>query len=275
MGARNHFECTVAGCKSLRFSRSTAPQGDGMLCNLDVRHCFESSLEYVIARHDLPLLTRSTALQGDGALHYGCFILNGRLKGDMKSTLRRVIEEYNLSVRLTPNQNLILCDVQPAWRDACPALPLCGLAIGEAERGLPDINKRVRRMLDKLGLEGETVVMRMTGCANGCARPYMAELGFVGDGPNSYQVWLGGNRAQTAMAQEYKERVKVRRRAPACEGRRVCSCAVWFCTCRVALRRLAVLHGPLPLEPILSRTLCAMRFALMLQCNALARVAAS
>ena len=132
--------------------------------------------------------------QGDGKLFYGCFIQNGRLKGDMKVALRRTIEEYNLTVRISPNQNLILCDIQPAWRNAienslrgvgivppeeldsldrysmaCPALPLCGLAIGEAERGLPDVNVRVRRMLDRLGLENETIVMRMTGCANGCA----------------------------------------------------------------------------------------------------------
>jgi sulfite reductase (ferredoxin) len=134
--------------------------------------------------------------QGDGALYYGCFIQNGRLKGEMKATLRLVIEEYNLSVRLTPNQNIVLCDIQPSWRDAienalravgivppheldsidrfsmaCPALPLCGLAIGEAERGLPNVNVRVRALLDRLGLAGETIVMRMTGCANGCAVP--------------------------------------------------------------------------------------------------------
>ena len=134
--------------------------------------------------------------QGDGNLFYGCLIQNGRLKGEMKAALRSVIEEYNLSVRLTPNQNIILCDIQPAWKSAiestlrgvgivppaevdsldrfsmaCPALPLCGLAIGEAERGLPDVSTRVRAMLDRLGLEGETIVMRMTGCPNGCAPP--------------------------------------------------------------------------------------------------------
>ena len=106
----------------------------------------------------------------------------------------QVIEEYNLSVRLTPNQNILLCDIQPQWKEAieselraagvvppseidsldrnsmaCPALPLCGLAITEAERGLPDINRRVRALLDKVGLPGETIVMRMTGCPNGCA----------------------------------------------------------------------------------------------------------
>lgn len=73
---------------------------------------------------------------------------------------------------------------------ACPAFPLCGLAVTEAERALPDINKRLRAIMNKLKMNKaeDTFVVRMTGCPNGCARPYMAELGFVGDGPNSYQV---------------------------------------------------------------------------------------
>ncbi len=71
---------------------------------------------------------------------------------------------------------------------ACPALPLCGLAIGEAERAMPDVAQRVRALLVKLGMPNEAIVMRMTGCPNGCSRPYMAEIGFVGDGPNTYQV---------------------------------------------------------------------------------------
>lgn len=71
---------------------------------------------------------------------------------------------------------------------ACPALPLCGLAVTEAERGLPDVNRRIRALLTRLGMADEQLVIRMTGCPNGCSRPYMAELGFVGDGPNSYQV---------------------------------------------------------------------------------------
>ncbi len=72
---------------------------------------------------------------------------------------------------------------------ACPALPLCGLAVTEAERSLPDVNRRLRALLDRVGLpQQQELTARMTGCPNGCARPYMAELGFVGDGPNSYQV---------------------------------------------------------------------------------------
>jgi sulfite reductase (ferredoxin) len=93
---------------------------------------------------------------------------------------------------------------------ACPALPLCGLAISEAERGLPDVNRRVVKLLAQLGLGDEPITLRMTGCPNGCARPYMAEMGFVGDGPNSYQLWLGGSPNQTRLARVYQERVKLR-----------------------------------------------------------------
>lgn len=108
----------------------------------------------------------------------------------------QIIEDYNLSVRLTANQNILLCDIEQQWKAdieaqlravgivppeeldsldrmsmACPALPLCGLAIGEAERGLPDINRRVRTLLEKVGMPDETIVMRMTGCPNGCDTP--------------------------------------------------------------------------------------------------------
>lgn len=94
---------------------------------------------------------------------------------------------------------------------ACPALPLCGLAVTEAERGLPDINRRIRTMLTSVGLpQSKEMVVRMTGCPNGCARPYMAELGFVGDGPNSYEIWLNGNPNQTRIAESYAQRVKVK-----------------------------------------------------------------
>eukprot|EP00897_Mesotaenium_endlicherianum_P010359 jgi/Mesen1/9351/ME000061S08796 len=176
--------------------------------------------------------------QGDGRLYYGLHIENGRLKGDAKKVLREVIEKYKLPVRISANQNLILCDIRPRWRAritralapvgilgdkyvdplnltamACPALPLCGLAITEAERGLPDVLKRIRAMLDKAKFKdtraSDNIVVRMTGCPNGCARPYMAELGFVGDGANSYQLYLGGNANQTRLASLYMEKVKV------------------------------------------------------------------
>lgn len=154
--------------------------------------------------------------QGDGKLWYGIYVQNGRIKGDAKKALRAVIEKYGIPVTITANQNLILREIEPAWKAdilavlsaggvkdveewdsiertsmACPALPLCGLAVTEAERGLPDINVRIRALLTRLGMPDETFIVRMTGCPNGCARPYMAELGFVGDGPNSYQVGCG------------------------------------------------------------------------------------
>jgi len=82
------------------------------------------------------------------------------------------------------------------------------LAIPESERAIPGILDRIRTLLDKLGLETEHLVVRMTGCPNGCARPYMAELGFVGSAPDTYQVWLGGSPDQTRLAQAYTDRVK-------------------------------------------------------------------
>jgi len=172
--------------------------------------------------------------QGDGRLFYGVHVVNGRLRGEAKKALRTLIERYELPVRLTANQDILLINIEHAWKDdvisvlraagvvdsedvdsidrlsiACPALPLCGLAIGEAERGLPDINRRLRALLTKVGLPDESLLVRMTGCPNGCARPYMAELGFVGDGPNSYQVWLGGTRGLTRLAEAYAEKMKV------------------------------------------------------------------
>ncbi|PIA53611.1 hypothetical protein AQUCO_00900288v1 [Aquilegia coerulea] len=169
--------------------------------------------------------------QGNGALFCGLHVDSGRVGGKMKKTLREVVEKYNLDVRLTPNQNIILCDIRRAWRRpittalaqagllhpryvdplnitamACPAMPLCPLAITEAERGIPDILKRVRSVFDKYS---ESVVIRITGCPNGCARPYMAELGLVGDGPNSYQIWLGGTPNQSSLARTFMNKVKI------------------------------------------------------------------
>lgn len=173
--------------------------------------------------------------QGDGKLAYGIYVQNGRVKGEAKRALRNVIERYELPVVITAQQNLLLCDIDPEWKAdvvstlqaagvkdvsewdkmeaasmACPALPLCGLAISEAERALPTINERIRAVMDKIGLsKDDTFIVRMTGCPNGCARPYTAEVGFVGDGPNSYQLWLAGSPNQTRCAEVYMERMKV------------------------------------------------------------------
>ncbi|BAZ91486.1 sulfite reductase, ferredoxin dependent [Raphidiopsis curvata NIES-932] len=175
--------------------------------------------------------------QGDGKLFLGISIDNGRVKDEgefqLKTALRTIVEQFDLPMRLTPNQNLIFYDIVPKDRQtiqailersgvitnpqtisaltryamACPALPTCGLAITESERAIPGILERIRTLLDKVGLQKEHFVVRMTGCPNGCARPYMAELGFVGSAPESYQVWLGGSPDQTRLAQPIIEKL--------------------------------------------------------------------
>jgi sulfite reductase (ferredoxin) len=175
--------------------------------------------------------------QGDGKLFLGISIDNGRIKDDgsfqLKTALREIVQQFNLSIRLTPNHNLIFYDIQPDSKEAiqeildthgiisdpgkiepleryamaCPALPTCGLAITESERAIPGILERIRALLDKLGLQKEHFVVRMTGCPNGCARPYLAELAFVGSAPESYQLWLGGSPNQTRLAQPYTEKL--------------------------------------------------------------------
>jgi sulfite reductase (ferredoxin) len=92
---------------------------------------------------------------------------------------------------------------------ACPALPLCGLAVTEAERRMPEFLLNMRQLMTKVGLDDtESMIIRMTGCPNGCARPYMAELALVGDGPEMYQIWIGGSPVLTNIAYVYKNKVK-------------------------------------------------------------------
>lgn len=170
--------------------------------------------------------------QGDGKLFYGLHVDNGRVKDDgdfrLKTCLRVLVDKFNISMILSPTQSLIFKDINPADKNeiesilkqhgimsieevdplarlamSCPALPLCGLAQTEAERRMPSYIERVRALLNKMNLDDEEVLMRMTGCPNGCARPYMAELAFVGDGPNSYQIWLGGSPVLTRTAYPY------------------------------------------------------------------------
>lgn len=174
--------------------------------------------------------------QGDGNLFLGLFIENGRVKdnGDfkLKTALRRIVDAYEFDLVVTPNQNIILKNITPQQKDgieailkehsvktvdeyvinqrlamACPAMPLCGLAVTEAERVMPSVVER----MDALFKAHEItlpVTMRMTGCPNGCARPYMAELGFVGSGPKTYQLWLGGSPNQTRLAWTFMDKVK-------------------------------------------------------------------
>ncbi|KGG15148.1 MULTISPECIES: NADPH-dependent assimilatory sulfite reductase hemoprotein subunit [unclassified Prochlorococcus] len=161
----------------------------------------------------------------------GIHLNSGRLSGTLKKTIRHLIEKYQLEIRLTPNQDLLLCNIGDFQRSsinhelkgagidiapfkesikrqaiACPALPLCGLAITEAERFLPKIIKRIESQLKGLGIN-RSILLRMTGCPNGCARPYMAELALVGSGINQYQLWLGGSPDLKRLARPYLQKM--------------------------------------------------------------------
>ncbi len=174
----------------------------------------------------------------DGTHFLTLFVQSGRVKDTegrrLKSALRAVAQKFgNVEFRLTANQNVILANVATADKAAvnalladhgvrtenqasllhgaalaCPALPTCGLALAESERALPGLIDRIEMLLSELGLGGEEIVIRSTGCPNGCARPYMAEIGFVGKAPGRYQLWLGGNASGTRLNKLFKEVLK-------------------------------------------------------------------
>lgn len=175
--------------------------------------------------------------QANGNWFLGLFVENGRVRDEgsyrLKSGLRTAIEKFGPEVRLTPSQNLLLVNVaaehkagidevlgahgvdakNPFSRTrlaamACPALPTCGLALAESERVLPSFITRAEELLAELGLSQEELILRMTGCPNGCARPYMAEVALVGKAPNKYQIYLGGNEGSTRLNRLYKDSVK-------------------------------------------------------------------
>ncbi len=186
-----------------------------------------------LRREPAPVLTDYLGWhrQSPGLWFVGLPVLCGRLQGDLKSGLRRLIETYQLEVRLTPNQDLLLCNIGSAQRTsvrealaalglsspeappalarhalACPALPLCGLAVTEAERVLPDVLVRLDALLERLEIS-KPLLVRMTGCPNGCARPYMAEIGLVGSAVDTYQLWLGGSHGLTRLARPYLDKM--------------------------------------------------------------------
>ena len=175
--------------------------------------------------------------QFDGKYFLGLFVENGRVKDAdgyrLKSGLRKVVEQFKPEMRLTASQNLLLVNIPEAQRDAiskvlaehgvavenqasilrrasiaCPALPTCGLSLAESERAIPDVLARIEKLLAEVGIPNEEIVIRMTGCPNGCARPYAAEIAFVGRAPSKYALLLGGNEASTRLNWVYRESVK-------------------------------------------------------------------
>ncbi len=171
----------------------------------------------------------------DGKWHVTLFIQNGRVKDTpewkMKTGLREIAKVHKGDFRLTNNQNVIIASIDEKDKPqiekllkeykldsfdqsglrrnsmACVALPTCGLALAESERYLPDLVTELEEEFEKAGLRNDDVVIRMTGCPNGCARPYLAEIGFVGTGPNKYNLYLGAAFNGSRLNKLYRESV--------------------------------------------------------------------
>lgn len=152
----------------------------------------------------------------DGSFHYTVFVENGRLDARLLDAFRDIARIHRGAFRLTPNQNLIIAGVRAEdrpvieallaehWPDgheisplrrnaiACVALPTCGLAMAESERYLPSLLDKIEAILARHGLSAEPITIRMSGCPNGCSRPYIAEIGLTGRAPGKYNLYLGG-----------------------------------------------------------------------------------
>ena len=167
--------------------------------------------------------------QGDGKPFLGINVENGRIQDHegvrMKTALRVLLKKYGMDTRLTALQGVILCDINPSDRGeietllkehgvklaneltlarrysiACPAYPTCGLAVTESERVMPTVMDQIETELAKHGLINDRLAIHMTGCPNGCARPYNCDIGLVGKAKHKYTVFLGGNPQGARMS---------------------------------------------------------------------------
>lgn len=172
----------------------------------------------------------------NGKWHFTLFIQSGRVKDEegyeLMTGLREIAKEHTGDFRLTPNQNLIIANISPQKKKkieslieqyhltdgahysslrrnsmACVSLPTCGLAMAESERYLPSLLDKIEPMLEKAGLQEKDIVIRMTGCPNGCARPMLAELAFIGKAPGKYNMYLGGGFAGNRLNRLFKENI--------------------------------------------------------------------
>lgn len=173
----------------------------------------------------------------NGNSHLTLFIQGGRVLDTpsypLLTGLREIAKVHEGDFRLTANQNLIIANVSPAKRPqieklleqygikdshlksalrlnslACVALPTCGLSLAEAERYLPDLLTELEETIEENGLRHDAITIRMTGCPNGCARPYISEIAFIGRAPGKYNVYLGGGFAGQRLSKLFKESVK-------------------------------------------------------------------
>jgi sulfite reductase (ferredoxin) len=172
----------------------------------------------------------------EGVSYLGLYIPYGRIKDTetmkLKSALRDIIREFQPIVRFTSQQNVILSGIPDELRSvvehrlqsagvplpgelskirknsmACVSLPTCGLALAESERALPDLIPRFEQLFEELGLSDEDITIRMTGCSNGCARPYNANIAFIGRALGKYDVFIGGSSLGTALNERFQEAV--------------------------------------------------------------------
>ncbi len=171
-----------------------------------------------------------------GNFHYTMFVQGGRVLDTasypMRTGLREIAKVHEGDFRLTANQNLIISNIKPGKRAeieklleeygikdshlksglrlnslACVALPTCALSLAEAERYLPNLLTELEETIEENGLRHDAITIRMTGCPNGCARPYISEIGFVGRSPGKYNVYLGGGFAGQRLSKLYRESV--------------------------------------------------------------------
>jgi sulfite reductase beta subunit-like hemoprotein len=175
--------------------------------------------------------------QGDGKLFVCIYVPDGRIadwKGgpQQRSAFRAIAERIGCPIRNTPNTNILFHDVEPAQRaeidailkefkveigdhltdarqtsQACVALPTCGLALAESERVFQELMDQIDTILRELGMEHEPLLVRMTGCPNGCARPYNADIAFVGRSPGKYALYIGGSHRGDRLAVLYLKTV--------------------------------------------------------------------
>jgi sulfite reductase (ferredoxin) len=176
--------------------------------------------------------------QGDGKLYLGVPVESGRIadgeRTRIRTALRKIVARFRVDPILMPSQDIILSEIAPAdraaitavlrrhgvrlaeellpverWALACPALPSCGLALTEAERVQGDIVGAIAARLRRWGLERERLSIRITGCPNGCARPYTGDIGIVGRVPGSYTLYVGGDFAGTRLNEAIAERLGI------------------------------------------------------------------
>jgi sulfite reductase (NADPH) hemoprotein beta-component len=172
----------------------------------------------------------------DGRWHGTLFIRNGRIAdlpgAPLMTTLRQIAAEVPVVFALTTNQNVTLAGVSAADREridvllranglwhllspealehhamACVALPTCGLAMAESERYLPVLLQRIAVLVKEAGLQDTPITIRMSGCPNGCSRPYLAEIGLVGKAPGKYNLYLGGSPRGERLNALYRENI--------------------------------------------------------------------